>query len=105
MGFNCVGRIIQGPHLQMEWKNSRYTLAHHIYSHISALNDMVRAKYHIGCQHPNEYTRVQRLLKSIKSTDIRIVSDITTILGDTIKRGNFEHAALFLLLAAPVRKK
>ena len=27
-----------------------------------------------------------------------------TILGDTVKRGNFEQAADFLLLAAPIRK-
>ena len=65
---------------------------------------MVRAEDHIGYQPPNEYTRVQRLIKSIDYTDIRTVSAITTILGDTIKRGNFEQAADFLLLAAPVRK-
>ena len=28
-----------------------------------------------------------------------------TILGDTVKRGNFEQAEDFLLLAAPMRKK
>ena len=65
---------------------------------------MVRAEDHIGYQPPNEYTWVQCLLKSIKSTDIRIVSAITTILGDTIKRENFEQGSDFLLLAAPVRK-
>ena len=65
---------------------------------------MVRAEYHIGYQPPNEYTWVQRLLKSIKSTDTRIVSAITTILGDTLKKENFEKAADFFLLAAPTRK-
>ena len=53
---------------------------------------------------PNEYTRVQCLIKSIDSTDIRIFSAIKTILGDTVKRGNFEQAADFLLIAAPMRK-
>ena len=43
-------------------------------------------------------------MKSIESTDIRIVSAITTILGDTIKRRNFEQAEYFLLLAATMRK-
>ena len=35
--------------LTFKWngKNSRYTLARHISSHISGLNDMVRAEYHI----------------------------------------------------------
>ena len=33
-----------------------------------------------------------------------IVSAITAILGDTVKRGNFEKATDFLLLAAPMRK-
>ena len=92
--------------LTFKWngKNSRYTLARHISSHISAQNDMVRAENHIGFQPLNEYTRVQRLLKSIESTDISIVSAITTILGDTFKRGNFKQAADFLFLAAPIRK-
>ena len=92
--------------LTFKWngKNNRYTLARHISLHGSAHNDIVRAEDHIGYQPPNEYTRVQRLIKSIESTDIRIVSAITTILGATIKRGNFKQAADFLFLAAPVRK-
>ena len=65
---------------------------------------MVRAEDHIGYQPPNKYTRVQRLLKSIEYTDIRIVSAITTILGDTVKRGKFEQASDLLFLAAPMRK-
>ena len=65
---------------------------------------MVRAEDYIGYQPPNEYTQLQRLIKSIESTDIRIVLAITTILGDTVKRGNFEQAADFILLAAPMRK-
>ena len=65
---------------------------------------MVRAEAHIGYQPPNKYTRVQRLIKSIKSTDIRIVSAIATILGDTVKRGNFGQAVDFLILAATMRK-
>ena len=92
--------------LTFKWngKNTRYTLARHIYSHRLDYNDMVRAEDHIGYQTLNEYTRVQHLLKSIESTDIMIVSAIMTILGDTIKRGNLKQAAGFLLLAAPVRK-
>ena len=78
-------------------------LALHISSHRSSQNDMVRAEDYIGYQLPNKYNRVQRLLKSIESTDIRIVSAITTILGDTVKRENFKQAEDFLLLAAPMR--
>ena len=62
---------------------------------------MARAEDNIGYQSSNEYTRFQLLIKSIESTDIRIVSALTTILGDTVKRGNFEKEADFLLLAAP----
>ena len=43
-------------------------------------------------------------MKSTESTDIRIFSALTTILGDTVKRVNFEQAADFLLLAAPMHK-
>ena len=78
-------------------------LARQISLHRSSHNEMVRAKDHIGYQPPNEYTRVQRQIKSIESTDIRILSDTTTILGDNTKKGNFEQAAEFLLLAASIR--
>ena len=79
------------------FKNSRYTVARHIYLHRLAQNDMVRSEDHIGYQPPNEYTRVQRLLKSIESTYIRIVSAITTILGETVKRetSNKRQTSLF----------
>ena len=92
--------------LALKWNgnNSQYTLAIHISSHGSVQNDMMRAEDHIGYQPPNEYTQVQCLIKSIESTDIRIVSDLTTILGDTVKRGNFEQATDFVLLAAPMSK-
>ena len=92
--------------LTFKWnvKNIHYTLARHISSHRSAHNEMVRAEDHIGYHPPNEYTRVQRLIKSIESTDIRIVSAISTILVDTVTRGNIEQAADFLLLAAQMRK-
>ena len=46
---------------------------------------------------------MQRLLNSIVSTDIKVVSAVTTILADTAKRDDFESAADFLLLAAPVQ--
>ena len=92
------------PTFKWNGKNSRYTLARHISFHRSDHNDILRAEDHIGDQPPNEYTQVQRLLKSIESTDIRIVSAITTILGDTVRRGNFKQAADSLLLAAPIRK-
>ena len=91
--------------LAFKWngKNMHYILALHISSHRSSQNDMVRAEDYIGYQLPNKYTWVQRLLKSIESTDIRIVSAITNILGKTVDRGNSEQAEEFLLLAAPMR--
>ena len=89
---------------KLNGKNNRYKLARHISLYRSAHNDMARVEDHIGYQTPNEYTRFQRLLKSIESTDIRIVSAIMTILGDTVKRGNFEQVADVLVLSAPIRK-
>ena len=77
------------PTFKWNGENSRYTLARHISLHRSAQNDMVIAEDHIGYHPPNEYTRVKRLLKPIEYTDIRIVSAITAILEDTVKRGNF----------------
>ena len=91
--------------LNFPWngKNSKYTLDRHIVSHRAAHNDMVRASENLPYQPPNGHTRVQRLLNSIVSTDIKVVSAVTTILADTAKRDDFESAADFLLLAAPVQ--
>ena len=58
----------------------------------------------IGYQDPNEHTRVGRLLHSIISSVLRVVSAKTTILADSVKRTNFEDAADFLLLEAPVTR-
>jgi len=90
--------------LNFPWngKNNKYTLDRHIVSHRAAHNDMVRAGENTPYQPPNGHTRVQRLLNSIVSTDIKVVSAVTTILADTTKRDDFEEAADFLLLAAPV---
>ena len=90
--------------LNFNWngKNNKYTLDRHIVSHRAAHNDMVRASESTPYQPPNDHTRVQRLLNSIVSTDIKVVSAVTTILADRAKRDDFEEAADFLLLAAPV---
>ena len=55
-------------------------------------------------QPPNDYTRVQRLLNSIKSSDLRVVSVVTTILLNNVKRGDVKQGTDCLLLAAPPRK-
>ena len=88
--------------LNFPWngKNNKYTLDRHIVSHRAAHNDMVRASENTPYQPPNDHTRVQRLLNSIVSTDIKVISAVTTILADTTKRDDFENAADFLLLAA-----
>ena len=90
--------------LNFPWngKNNKYTLERHIVSHRAAHNDMVRASESTPYQPPNNHTRVQRLLNSIVSTDIKVVSAVTTILVDSGKRDDFEEAADFLLLAAPI---
>ena len=89
--------------LNIKWngRNNRYKLARHIAIHRSAQNEMVQCQDAIGYQAPNEYTRVGRLLQSIVSSDLRVVSAKTTILADRMRRGDFEMAADFLLLAAP----
>ena len=103
--WDSIVSEVESKVLTFKWngKNNRYTLARHIYLHRSAQNDIVIAEDHIWYYPPNEYTRVQRLLKSIESTDIRIVSAIMTILGYTVKRENFEQAADLLILSDPVR--
>ena len=90
--------------LNFPWNgtNNRYTLDRHINSHRSAHNNMVRAGEYTNYESPNDHTRVQRLLNSIISTDVKVVSAITVIRSDTTMKGSFEGAADFLLIAAPV---
>ena len=44
------------------------------------------------------------MLSSIKSTYLRVVSGVTTILVDTRKRGRIDAATDFLLFVDPARK-
>ena len=74
----------------------------HINSHIAAHNNIVRAGEYTNYESPNDHTLVQRLLNSIISTDVKVVSAITVIRSDTTMKGSFKGAADFLLIAAPV---
>ena len=102
--WDTVIRKAEQTVLNFPWngKNVKYTLDRHIVAHRAAQNDMVRASEHMTYVPPNEHARVQRLLNSIVSTDVKVISAVTTILADTAKRNDFEEAADFLLLAAPV---
>ena len=82
-------------------KNVSFTIKAHIAKHCEAHNDFIRASQHIGYDKPNKFTRVQRLLRSIQCKDGTILSAKTTILADSVKKGDFEKAADFLLLVAP----
>ena len=73
----------------------------HIAAHRSADNDMIRVSNHIQYEPPNNHNRVQRLINIIQSSDIRVVSAVTTILNDNIKWNTFEMTADFLLLSTP----
>ena len=84
-------------------RNSRYTLKKHIDMHRDAYNDMVRATEHIQYEIPNEHTRVSRLLRSVQANHIAsIAAAKTTIEANQTKRDDFEEAADFLVLNAPV---
>ena len=102
--WDTVIRKAEQTVLNFPWngKNVKYSLDRHIVAHRAAHNDMMRASDYMTYVPPNEHARVQRLLNSIVSTDIKVISAVTTILADTAKRNDFEEAADFLLLAAPV---
>ena len=86
-------------------KNARFPLKLHITKHREAHNDMVRASQHVQYAIPNEHTRVNRLLKSITSSDPNIAAAKTTILNDAVKKDDFEEAADFLMLTAPQKSQ
>ena len=76
----------------------------HINNHREAQNDFVIASQQVDYEPSNEHTRVSRLLKSITTSDQRIIAVTTTILADNEKRDDFELSANFLLLAAPQKQ-
>lgn len=73
--------------LDFSWndKNQNVMPDRHIAAHRSADNDMIRVSNHIQYEPPNNHNRVQRLINIIQSSDIRVVSAVTTILNDNIK--------------------
>lgn len=86
-------------------RNSRYSLKRHVDTHRDSYNDMVRANEHVQYEVPNERTRVGRLLKSIHANHIASIAAAKTTIEATITmRENFESAADFLILNAPVIK-
>ena len=86
-------------------RNSRYPLKRHIETHRDSYNDMVRAQDHVQYEVPNERTRVGRLLKSVQADYMASVAAAkTTIEASNTMRENFEEAADFLVLNAPVPK-
>ena len=90
--------------LNFPWngENTKYTLDHHIVSHRATYTDMVHASDNMQYQPPNDHTIVKRLLNSIVSTEIKVISAIKTILTDDKKRDIFEDADDFLLIAVAV---
>ena len=65
---------------------------------------MTRAGEQIDYVAPNEASRVRYLLQSIESNDPTICSAKTTIKADNNMRNDFETAADFLIITAPVNK-
>ena len=90
--------------LNIHWngKNNKYTFDRHIVSHRAAHNDIFRESESTEYEPSNGHTQVQMLLNSIVSSDIKVVSVVTTILVDTTKRNNFADAADVLMIAAHV---
>ena len=85
-------------------RNIRYPLRIHVARHREAYNDLVRASYQINYTPPNEASRVRYLLGSIQTADPTICSAKTAIKADPTKKNDFEEAADFLLVTAPVPK-
>ena len=82
-----VIRMAEEAVLNTHWngKNVRYPLDMHIESHRSSFNEMTRAGDSIPYEPPNDHTRVQRLLNSIQSSDLRVVYATIPILVDNVK--------------------
>ena len=89
-------------------RSNRYTLPIHINNLRSFHNNLLRANDHIDYAIPTESQRVERLLKSLQTTEPAIISGITTVRGSTDQETglytDFERAADFILRIAPKSK-
>ena len=85
-------------------RNQRYPLKVHISRQREAFNDMSRASEQITYNPPNETSRVRYLLQSIETSDPTVCSAKTTIQADGTMKNDFEAAADFLIVTAPVTK-
>ena len=109
MGNSKWDKVIENAEIMVNQKvwngrNARYPLKFHITKHREAQNDFQRASQNVTYVPPDENTRVRRLLNSIQCNDSAVISAKTAILADPVKRGDFEQASDFLLLAAPSGK-
>ena len=88
---------------KFDGKNDRYTLYRHIANHRDAFNDMVSASSaeNYTYQVPTEHTRVQRFLHSLVTSDPRIVSGKSFIIGNPNMLNSFAEATEYLLQIAP----
>ena len=84
-------------------RNLRYPLPKHINSHHDSQGDLTRAADHIPYGVPYYHVRVNQLPKSIQMGYQSVIADKTHILGNVQLREDFELAADFLNLAAPLK--
>ena len=64
----------------------------------------MRASQHIIYTPPDEATRVKRLIKSIVSSDMTVITAITAIKADKARRNDFDEASDFLVTISPYQK-
>ena len=88
---------------KFDGSNERYTLYRHVANHRDAYNDMVSANstYVYTYQVPTEHTRVQSFLHSLTTTDQRIVSRKSFIIGNPTLLNSFSASTEYLLQVAP----
>ena len=81
----------------------RYTIKSHISKLRQAYNDLMRASQHISYVPPNGTCRARYLLEGDQSTNPTICFAKTTILADIVKKNDFEQAASFIAIIAPMK--
>ena len=81
--------------------NPHYTLSTHIAKHRAAHDRMRRASVHVNFAVPTEETRVLRLCDSLESSNMALLAGKAGVLGDPVKKDDFELAADFLVTIAP----
>ena len=81
------------------WKhNTSHPLADHVAKHRNSYVSMVQCSSHISYQLPNNLIRVRKLIRSVESSDPKLLVTIAKVEKDESLKSDFEGMSAYVLL-------